>query len=175
MARFRDEIRIACWLGRYTGQRLGDCLNMRLTDLVTDDDAVEGLEVTQQKTKKQLFVPILRELRPVIAEARRRGRIYIVSRPDGRPFTVDQFHAMWGREMAKESEKDGLATIRDAGLSFHGLRKTIVVDGSYKALTPHQIGSMTGQTIQTVQHYSKGAAQKRLAKEAAKKLEGGTG
>lgn len=39
-------------------------------------------------------------------------------------------------------------------------------------LTAHQIGSITGQTIQTVQHYSKGASQKRLAKEAMKKLEG---
>lgn len=172
MARFREEIRIAIWLGRYTGQRLGDCLKMKLSDLVTDDDAVEGMEVLQQKTKKQLFVPILRELRPVIAEARRRGRIFIVSRPDGRPFTVDQFHAMWGREMERDKE---LLKIRAARLSFHGLRKTIVVDGSYKDLTPHQIGSVTGQTIQTVQHYSRGAAQKRLAKEAAKKLEGGTG
>lgn len=172
MARFREEIRVACWLGRYTGQRLGDCLKMRLTDVVTDDDAVEGMEVTQQKTKKELFVPILRELRPVIAEAKRRGRIYIVSREDGRPFTVDQFHAMWGREMERDKE---LGKLRAAGLSFHGLRKTIVVDGSHRDLTPHQIGSVTGQTIQTVQHYSRGASQKRLAKEAAKKLEGGTG
>lgn len=175
MARFREEIRIALWLGRYTGQRLGDCLKMKLSDLVTDEDAVEGLEITQQKTKKQLFVPIFAELRPTIAEARKRGRIYIVSRPDGRPFTVDQFHAMWGREMAKESEKEGLARIRAAGLSFHGLRKEFVVDGSHRDLTPHQIGSLTGQTIQTVQHYSRGASQKRLAKEAVKKLEGGTG
>lgn len=172
MERFREEIRIACWLGRYTGQRLGDCLKMKLSDLVADEDSIEGLEVLQQKTKKQLFVPIMRELRPVIAEARRRGRIFIVSRPDGRPFTVDQFHAMWGREMDRDTE---LAKIRAAGLSFHGLRKGFVVSGSYRDLTPHQIGSMTGQTIQTVQHYSRGAVQKKLAKEAAKKLEGGSG
>lgn len=172
MERFREEIKIACWLGRYTGQRLGDCLKMKLTDLVTDADATEGLDVVQQKTKKQLFVPIFAELRPVIAEARKRGRIFIVSRPDGRPFSVDQFHAMWGREMERDEE---LAKIRAAGLSFHGLRKEFVVDGSHRDLTPHQIGSLTGQTIQTVQHYSRGASQKRLAKEAAKKLEGGTG
>ncbi|MBA3752660.1 MAG: hypothetical protein H0X01_00595 [Nitrospira sp.] len=161
---FREEIRLACFLGRYTGQRLGDVLRMRLTDIGPD-----GLYVRQQKGKKELTVPLHYLLLPIIADCRRRGKIYLVSRNDGSPFTVDQFHAMWGREMARSQE---LMNIRTAGLSFHGLRKTLVVSGAESDLTGHQIGSITGQTIQTVQHYSKGASQKRLAKEGMRKLEG---
>lgn len=168
MGHFREEIRTACLLGRYTGQRLGDVLRLKLTDITTDADGTDGFNLVQQKTGTALFVPISRELRQVLAEARKRGRICIVSRRDGTAFTVDQFHAMWGREMRKPE----IQKIRDAGLSFHGLRKTNVTFGAENNLTAHQIGSITGQTIQTVQHYSKGASQKRLAKEAMRKLEG---
>ena len=170
MAHFRAEIRDACLLGRFTGQRLGDVLALKITDISADEDGVTGFNLTQQKTGKALFVPIGAELRPVIAAAKRRGSIsYIVSRLDGSPFTVDQFHAMWGREMKRIAD---LAKIREAGLSFHGLRKSLVVNAAHQGLTGSQIGALTGQTLPTVQHYSRGASQKRLAKEAMKKLEG---
>ena len=162
VAHFRPEIRTACYLGRFTGQRLGDVLRMKLTDIKDD-----GFEVVQQKTGKALFVPVRSELVPIIAGARKAGRICIVSRPDGSPFTVDQFHAMWGREMKNAA----LAPIKAGGFSFHGLRKMNVVAGAEGGLTGHEIGSITGQTLATVEHYARGAAQKTLAKAATRKLE----
>lgn len=160
---FREEIQLACYLGRYTGQRLGDVLRMKLPDIGPD-----GIEVTQQKTGKRLSVPLHFLLLPIVAECRKRGKIYLISRANGEPFTVDQFHAMWGREMKKLE----LKKIREAGLSFHGLRKKMATDGAEAGLTGNEIGSLTGQTLPVVQHYTKGADQKRLARQAMKKLEG---
>jgi integrase len=164
-AHFRPEIKTACLLGRYTGQRLGDVLRMRLNDIGPD-----GFAVVQQKTGKALHVPVRTELFELIADAKRAGRMHLVSRTDGSPFTVDQFHAMWGREMKRLE----LKMIRDAGLSFHGLRKTMTNDGAESGLSPSEIGSISGQTIQIIQHYTKGSDQKRLAKTATEKLERGT-
>jgi integrase len=164
IAGLREELKIACLLGRYTSQRLGDVLRMKLSDVGPD-----GIEVKQQKTGKVLTIPILAELAPVITEAKRRGRIFIVSRPDGSPFTVDQFHAMWGREMVK----DGLKRIKAAGLSFHGLRKRFAVDAANAGASGKEIGSFTGQSLPVVEHYTKGADQKILARNLRRKLEGG--
>lgn len=167
MAHFRPELRLACRLGRYTGQRLGDVLKLRITDIVTDADGIDGFDLVQQKTGKHLFVPVAAELVEDIEDVKRRGRIgFIVGRDDGSGFTVDQFHAMWGREMRRPDCRP----IRAAGLSFHGLRKAIVVAGAERGISPLLIGSITGQTVQTVEFYSRGASQKRLAKEAMKKL-----
>jgi len=162
---FREEIRLACQLGHYTGQRLGDVLNMRLGDIGAD-----GIHVVQGKTKKEVTIPIHRELKPVIAECRRRGKMFLVSRDDGSAYTVDQFHAMWGREM-KHPE---LAKIRAAGLSFHGLRKKFAGDAAEAGLSGSEIGALTGQTLPVVEFYAKGADQKRLAKTGMRKLEGRT-
>lgn len=169
MARFRPEIRNACLLGRYTSQRLGDVLRMTLRDIQTKE-GVEGFHVVQQKTGKALHVPVLVELLPLLAETRARCHFQIVARTDGSAFTVDQFHAMWGREMKRDKE---LAKINAAGLSFHGLRKVFVVEGAHGGLTGSQIGAITGQTLPTVQRYAAQVEQIRLANSARKKLEGG--
>jgi hypothetical protein len=46
-----------------------------------------------------------------------------------------------------------------------------VVEGAEGGLTSHQIGSVTGQSLATIEHYSRGTRQKTLAKSAMKKLE----
>jgi integrase len=117
---FRPELVTACYLGRFTGQRLGDCLRMRFADIKQDSDGTEGIEVTQQKTGTQLFIPLLKSLMPAIAASRRPGREFIVSRDDNSGYTVDQFHARWGFDIKKNPE---LKPLKDGGFSFHGLRK----------------------------------------------------
>ena len=174
ITRFRAELVAACMLGRFTQQRLGDVLDLKLSDIEQGEDEhnnhVEGFRVVQQKTGKSLFIPIRNQLRPLIEETRRKGHFCIVARPDGTQFTTDQFHAMWSREMKRDPE---LKKIRDAGFSFHGLRKGAVVSSAHKGLSGSEIGSLTGQTLPTVQHYSKGVDQKRLAIQATIKLEKG--
>lgn len=160
----REDLRTACALGLYTGQRLGDVLNMQLGDIRNN-----AISVHQAKTGKALQIPLHTELRPIIAAARARGAIYIVSRTEGRPFSVDQFHAAWSREMEKEPQ----GKIRQAGLVFHGLRKSACVKMAEAGCTEKQIAAVTGQSLAMVEHYTKAAEQLGLAKAAIERLEAG--
>lgn len=161
-ADLRPELRLACTLALYTGQRLGDILNMHMGQIKDGTIAVR-----QSKTGKSMRIPLHRELAPVLDECRRRGALFLVSRPDGSQFTVDQFHAMWGRDMAKEPT----ARIRREGFAFHGLRKSATVKLAEAGCTEKEIAAITGQSLQMVEHYSKGADQLRLAREAIRKVE----
>ncbi len=158
----RVELRLACNLALYTGQRLGDVLAMHMGQI--RDGAVT---VRQSKTGKTMRVPLHRELMPLIEECRQRGSLYLVSRPDGTQFTVDQFHAMWGREMTKKEVK----RIRAEGFVFHGLRKSATIKLVEAGCTEKQVAAITGQSLQMVEHYSKGADQLKLAQEAIRRVE----
>lgn len=170
MTHFREDIRRACIMGRETGQRLGDILRMKLTDLELHE-GVLGVRVVQQKTGKALFVPLTAPAREIVAEARAEGRFVLCPKAGGGEYTVDQFHAAWGRDMRRLPE---LAAIRAAGLSFHGLRKAFVVERTEFGHSAKMIGAVTGQSGPVVEHYAKGADQKRLAIAAHKAVEEGT-
>ena len=158
----RPELRAACLLGLWTGQRLGDVLAMKLTDV-----ADGRITVRQQKTGKALVIPLAGRAVEVVAAARTRGHFHLVSKPDGQPFTVDQFHAAWGRELKRPEA----AAIRAAGVSFHGLRKRAVVNLVEAGCTASEAAAITGQTLQVLDHYARGASQPRLAATAMKKME----
>jgi len=98
-------------MGLYTGQRLGDVLHMRRSD-------VEGnaIWVTQEKTKKLLLIPLHSAIRKMVSDAP--GSI--CPKADGEPFTVYQFHARSGRQRRKPGWALG-------GVVFHGLRKNATV------------------------------------------------
>lgn len=177
---FRPEIVKAIILGRETSQRLGDVLAMSRAHLETGVDeasglAVHGIRVVQQKTGTSLFVPLTPAAMAVVEQARLAGHLALVAKPSGEHFTVDQFHAMWGREMSGKSDRClELAKIRAAGLSFHGLRKAFVVEGAERGLSSKLIGAVTGQSSPVVEHYAKGADQKKLAIKAMSTLREGT-
>lgn len=158
----RTELRLACNLALYTGQRLGDVLAMHMGQI---RDGI--VTVRQSKTGKTMRIPLHRELTPLIEECRSRGALYLVSRPDGSQFTVDQFHAMWSREMVKADVK----RIRAEGYVFHGLRKSATVKLAEAGCTEKQIAAVTGQSLAMVAHYSKEADQLKLAQEAIRRVE----
>lgn len=158
----RREIAAACGLAFYTGQRLGDVLKMQLSH-------IKGgrIELAQQKTKKRLAVTIHSGLQPLIADLRSKGHIYLVSKDDGRPYTVDQFHAAWGREMVKS----GLEIIKAQGLVFHGLRKNATNSLLEAGCTPSEVAAITGMSLHMIEHYSRRVNQERLADAAMAKRE----
>ncbi len=158
----RVELRLACYLALYTGQRLGDVLDMHMSRI--QDKTVS---VRQEKTDKFLRIPLHRELMPIIEECRQRGSLFLVSRVDGTQFSVDQFHAMWGREMVR----DEVRRIREEGFVFHGLRKSATVKLAEAGCTEKQIQAVTGMSLPMIAHYSKEADQLMLAKEAIRKVE----
>ena len=86
-----DDIRRAVLLARYTGQRQSDVLRMR-PEHVEDD----GLNVRQQKTGKQLWVPLHRDLKTAMKGW---DGSPFVQKPRGGGYTPDQFRAAWTRLM----------------------------------------------------------------------------
>lgn len=164
MEHLRPELRLACILGLYTGQRLGDVLRMRLGDI--KDDIVT---VKQTKTGKTLQIPLHAELRPIVAECRNRAAIFVISKPSGTELNTDDFHAMWTREMKKDPQD----RIRREGFVFHGLRKNACIKLFEVGCTEKEVESITGQSPAMVAHYSKRVNQLKLAKRAMSKMEAG--
>lgn len=160
----RQELRVACYLGLYTGQRLSDVLQMRLQDV--EDGRIK---VIQRKTGTPLTIRLHSELAPIVDECRSEGRMFLVSRRDGTCFTEDQFHAMWGREKRKEALKR-FAEARPS-LVFHGLRKSATCKLIEAGCTVPEVQSVTGMSLSMVEHYAKKVNQPKLADKAMEKME----
>lgn len=166
LGKCRWEARMFIALGYYTGQRTADILAMKLADIAGD-----AIRVRQSKTGKALTLPIHRDLRPFIEEAKERGSMVLVPGPENRQLTTNQWRAMWTREMAKEPQ----SAIRLAGLSPHGLRKSAVVALLEAGCTAKEVSSITGQSLTIVEHYAAGLDQARMARGAMAKFENATG
>ena len=80
-----------------------------------------GLWVTQEKTGKRLLIPMHSAIRDLVL---RSPGVICPKNAAGEAFTVDQFHAAWGRAKARPQAK----VLVDAGVVFHGLRKNATVN-----------------------------------------------
>jgi len=155
----RAELRPDLWavvaLALYTGQRQGDVLAMRW-------DAIrEGLiAVRQEKTGRELVIPVHRDLAAVL-EVIPRQAVTILTSTEGRPWTRDGFKASWNKHKPAAAK----------GLVFHGLRKSAVVTLLEAGCTEAEVAAITGQSMQMVAHYARGVSQQRLAAAAILKWE----
>jgi integrase len=150
----------AAALALYTGQRQGDVLRMTWT-------AVRGglIEVRQEKTGKHLVIPAHQHLLAVLAQTPR-SSVRILTSTRGTPWTNDGFRASWQKAL-----KGTLAPIREAGLVFHGLRKSAVVTLLEAGCSDAEVAAITGQSRQMVEHYGRQVNQKKLAASAILKWE----
>lgn len=148
-----------CALGLATGQRLGDVLRMHARDV--DGDAIR---VTQEKTGKALLIPLHSAVRDLVKAAS--GPL--CPKSDGSAFTVDQWHARWGRVRRKKDWALG-------DVVFHGLRKNATVMLLEAGCSEAEVASITGMSLAMVVHYGKAMKQQILAVEAMKKLEAKNG
>ena len=98
-------------LALYTGQRQGDVLQMKFSDV--RDGAVS---VIQEKTGVKVWIPIHRTLGAVLTDIPRRS-IYIATSSHGTPWAPDGFRTSWGRLL------DRLALPKR--LVFHGLERAL--------------------------------------------------
>lgn len=172
-AKATGTVRIAFMLALHTGQRRGDVLAMRW------DAISEGwISLKQSKTGRALEIPLHptlaaeleaeRSRQLAAAEARKSKAqhvaigLTIVQREDGRPYTDSGFASIWNR-----AQHD----CECANLPFHGLRKNATQALFEAGCTPQQVQAITGhETLEMVNHYGKGANQRRLAKEAMGRL-----
>jgi len=158
-AEAKGSPRIAFHLALYTGQRRADVLGMKWRDIS------KGIvSVRQQKTGVSLSIPVHPLLEAELVNLRCVGQLnrHIVCRLDGKPYTPDGFGMVWEREQKR---------VGVFGNPFHGLRKNAVSALFEAGCTPQEVMAITGHTtLEMINHYGKGANQKRLAQAAMDKL-----
>jgi integrase len=150
-----------------SGQRIGDIVRMRWTDLEPFDGRL-GINVTQQKTGLTLWVPLRRELIAAMDGWEKRPG-FIVYKPSGLPYTRPELTCAWLRERARNP---ALAPLRAAKLSLHGLRATCVIRWRRDGVSALQICNVVGMSPRMVERYSRRAIQRELASAAMDQIEG---
>jgi integrase len=147
-------------LALYTGQREADVLAMTWTQARGG-----AIELRQQKTGRALVIPAHQRLLAVLATIPRRT-VQILSSSRGEPWTPGGFRSSWLANL-----KGPLAPIHEAGLVFHGLRKSAVVTLLEAGCTDAEVAAITGQSRQMIEHYSRQVNQRKLAAAAILKWE----
>lgn len=170
--------RIAFLLALYTGQRRADVLAMRWDAITPDGAAIVVKQAKKRKAEDALVIPLHPMLRTELAKLKavqterveeRRAKkraaatpLTIVARLDGSAYTEDGFAALWNRAQHATG---------CAGLPFHGLRKNATNALIEAGCTTKEAQAITGHTtIAMLEHYAKGANQKRLAESAMGKV-----
>jgi integrase len=154
-----DRTRLAINLLYYTGQRIGDVCKLRWSDIR------EGVVfLTQQKTGKPMAIPLHSSLRAELERTERRGET-VISTYEGRPMT-DQ---VVRRELKAFCDQFGLELVP------HGLRKNAVNALLEAGATVPEVGAITGQSFNMVEHYARRVSVIRLSQAAMEKLENASG
>jgi integrase len=148
--------RRALLFAAYTGQRRGDLIAARWTDI-----AGNVWRLTQEKTGARLVLPLHPDLLAEIATWPRTA-VTVLSDRDGRPWRAQTLNMGLMR------------TLRRIGLhghNIHGLRKLAAVRLAEAGATVHEIAAITGHaSLSQVALYTKEADQARLARSAMVRL-----
>jgi integrase len=121
-----------------------------------------GIQVTQNKTKSRLWIPLHPELAAIL-EQWPRNHVVMLTTAFGRQFTVKGL----GKWMADRIKMAGLP---DRCVT-HGLRKAAARRLADAGCTVHQIMAITGhQSLKEVERYTKAAEQRHSASVAIEKL-----
>jgi integrase len=156
-----ERVKRAVILALYTGQREGDVVSMRWSDI---EDG--GIHVVQEKTRTKLWISAHRDLLGYLAEWRRdTSTLTILSNTLGTPWaSANAFAGVWRREKANHPMLDGFV--------FHGLRKSAAARLAESGCSAHEIMSITGHaSLKEVERYTREVSQKRNSKAAIIKLE----
>jgi len=151
----RADIGRAITLGAATGQRVSDLIRMGSSDLETYKGR-DGINVTQKKTGKQIWIPISTKLAVAIASWKVTDGPFLTTHR-GKRWTEVHLRQQWDYEKRTNRE---LREHRDLGLVLHGLRGHCCVRLSREGLTDHQIGDIVGMSIPMVSRYTRLSSQK---------------
>jgi enterobacteria phage integrase len=151
--------RLAFALLLFTGQRAGDVVKMRRSELS------DGLiRVIQEKTGAELSIPLHPALIAAIKAAPAKG-VTLIGDANGRPIK----RATLTLIMRKAVESAGLPTRCVA----HGLRKAIMRRLAESGSSTKEIAAISGhRTLKEIERYTAAADQVRLSKGAMAKLTG---
>jgi len=163
----RSDVARVITLGAATGQRISDLARMGWTDIETYR-GMRGINVTQEKTGRQVWIPILDDLAAAIATWEKQPGPFL-RRLDGGTWESKNLTLAWRHE--KDRNPD-LAEHKSLGLVLHGLRGHCCVRLSRAGLTDHQISDIVGMSIPMVGRYTRLSAQKENALAAVIQLKG---
>ncbi|MEM9356502.1 MAG: tyrosine-type recombinase/integrase [Pseudomonadota bacterium] len=148
----------AAALAVYTGQRQSDVLLMERTAI---NDGM--IWVCQEKTGKELLIPIHHKLAEVL-DTIHHDADTILANTRGESWSRGKDGKFSGFKSAWRKAKP--AFLKDAGLVYHGLRKTAVVTLLEVGCTDAQVAAITGQSREMIVHYAKKVSQVKLARAA---------
>lgn len=149
--------RLAIALHLYTGQRISDVCRMEWAH-VKDGT----IRVVQQKTGKEVWIPIHGTLKAELARVPRHVRWILYNE--------------MGNQMTRGRLQERLLVVwRRLGVRYrwHGLRKNLVNNLLEAGCSTSQVSAITGQSLALVEHYAKGRDTKALAVSAMAKWESG--
>lgn len=144
-----DEALLIFELCLGTGQRIGDVLKMRWTDIAGD-----GINVVQNKTKARLWVPFTPKLREILARTPRRSLTIIAPiRGVSRPVS----YRAASQRIAKVRAKIGAEKY-----DIHGLRYSAASELAAAGCSDDLIAAVTGHTSREMVRKYAGSARQRI-------------
>lgn len=150
--RLSGMVRRGVMLALYTGQRGSDVVRLGWTDF---DEG--GLRLTQQKTKREVWCPVVPELAAEMADWEKRPGPFLLQ-ADGRPYSRKRLSIHF------DAIREEIPELADATL--HGLRATAVVRLRRAGLSTAQIQDVIGMSMAMIERYSRFADRKASGKAA---------
>lgn len=128
-----EQLRLALHLLLYTGQRVGDVVAMKWSDIGTDG----RMTVVQEKTGQRVVSPIHKRLAALLKQTPRRSE-FILNNRWGRPYkNADALSGVIKRVLTDDLENAG-------HLTTHGLRKNAGIALAEAGCTVSQIMAILG-------------------------------
>lgn len=140
----------------YTAARIGDVCAMRWSDIRED-----RIEFVQEKTNREMSVPIHGSLAPLLAGTKRTG-LTILATDDGRPL----------KRASLRERIQRFAIAAGYKVVPHGLRKNAVNSLLEAGCSVGETSAISGQSLAVVEHYAKRRASNRMGSAAILKWEG---
>jgi len=164
LSKFPEHLRRVVVLAIYTGQRRGDLVALRWSQI-----AGGTLHITQQKGGMNVTMP----MHPALATEMEAWRAEEARHHNNSsPFILlNKRRKPWKAATLTCAIKRALTNIGVSGLSIHGLRKLSANRLAEAGCTTHEIASITGhKSLGMVQHYTDKAERRRLAVTAVSRL-----
>lgn len=162
----------AITLAANTGQRGSDLIRMGPTDIETFD-GIDGINVHQKKTGRDVWVPITSTLAAAMRTWERRPGPFL-TRPDGRLWTRRQLTDAWTYQRDMNPAFTGYRLCgpgKDRPLVLHGLRGHACVQLLRAGANTRQIADMVGMSEEMVAGYTRFSVQRENAAAAVHHLE----
>lgn len=163
IARAPAHIALPLMIGRWTGLRESDVLDLRLAEF-------DGMIIRRKTLKRGVWVtlPVAEPLRKAIESRPECAAQTICINSRGAAWTTDGFKTSLFK-LIRKLETEGAIT---KGLTFHGLRHTVATELRELGFDTRTIADMLGQKSESMaMHYSQGADLQEKLKPAIEKME----